>query len=233
MDLKIETNAIEARHFIDSLSRSQLPFGISRAINGLAFDVRDQEQAKIGQYMELRTPWLQKKGAMPVVPSKKTQFPNIFAIVGVKDDVAALAAIGGTKKARAGAMGVPFSNAGEGQGTRDILSPGNKTLGPSKWPSRIAKKGAAPKRKRKRNGSGQVLLNSEPKPFLLHGKSGRNFIAKRAGKDDPTLQILYELKGSVDIPKLWPLVDNVESFVAHNYGPYLDKALRDAVAKAK
>lgn len=233
MDLKIETNAIEARHFIDSLSRRQLPFGISRAINGMAYDVRDEEQGKIGNYMELRTDWLRKKGAMPVVPSKKSQFPNIFAILGVKDDVAALAAIGGTKKARSGAMGVPFSNAGDGKGTRDILNPGTKTLGPTKWPGRIARKGKPAKRKRKRNGSGQVLLNNEPKPFLLQGKSGRNFVAKRAAKDDPSLEILYELKGGVDIPKLWPLVDNVESFVAHNYDRYLDRALRDAVAKAK
>lgn len=227
--ITIKTNAIEAKHFFDMLSRDQLPFGISKAINGLAYDVRDKEQGKIGEYFDVRTPWLLKKGAMPVVPSKKAQFPDIHAILGVRDNVAALAATGGEKKAKGGDMGVPFSNTGSGISTRQELNPGSLTLGPSKWPSRIVKKGKGGKRKRRRNGSGMVLLNNDPKPFIMKGKSGRTFVAKRRAKDDTGLDILYELKPSITVGKLWPLVDNVEAFVGQNYNPYLEKALNEAI----
>lgn len=229
VQIGIKTNAIEAKHFFDMLERQQLPFAISRAVNRLAYDARDQEQGKIGDFFTLRTDWLLKKGAMPVVPSRKGQFPDIHAILGVKDEIAAMAATGGEKKGRTGDVAVPFSNTGGGASTRETLNPGKRTLGPRTWPGRIVKKGTAKRKKARRNGSGMVLLNNEPKPFIIKGKSGRTFVAKRAGKDDPSLEILYELLPKVEVGKLWPLITNVEAFVATNYNPYLVQALDDAI----
>lgn len=220
----ITTNAIDAKHFVDGLARRQLPFGISRAINRLAYDVREQEQGAIGKYFNLRTNWLTKKGAMPVVPSKKNQYPNIFAILGVKDEVAALAITGGRKEGKG--MATPFSNAGAGQSTRSILNPGIETLTRKTWPTRIVKE----KKKKKVRRRGQ---QSTPKPFYIKGKSGKTYVALRTGVSRYPLQILYGFKDSVDVPKSWPLVENTQAFVSSKYGPYLQQEIDKAIATMK
>lgn len=217
----ITTNAIEARHFFDSLERSHLPFAISKGINRLAWDIRDQEQARLDKYFDLRTNWLTKRGAMPVIPSRKAQHPNTFAILGVKDEVAAMAITGGEKEGNG--MAVPFSDSGDDLSARAILNPGKETLGPTKWPGRIVKK----KKTTKRRGRGL-----EPKPFYLKSR-GRTFVALRTSVSAYPLQFLYSFQDKVDVPKSWPLVENAQAFVSDNYGPYLAQELDKAVRSIK
>lgn len=245
IEITISTNAIDAKHWADMLSRTQLPYAMSVAVNSLAFDVRDDEQGKLDKYFEIRTPWLKKKGAMPVVRSNKKQMPDIHAILGVKDKVAALAILGGTKKAKSGAMAVPMSNAGDGASTREILNPGTQTLGPKTWPTRLLK--TAVKKKRTVNRTGSVLLNKDPAPFVMETKSGKKFVAKRKAKDGyywhghgrintsqkAKLTILYEFKKTVEIKKQWPLVENVGAFVGKHYDDYLTRAINRAVSTMK
>ena len=76
IQVSLQTNAIDAKHWADGLARTQLPFAISKAINRMAWDIRDQEQGALGKYFNLRTNWLTKKGAMPVIPSKKKSIPR-------------------------------------------------------------------------------------------------------------------------------------------------------------
>lgn len=221
INFTVTTNAIEARHFFESLERNQLPFAISRAINRLAWDVRDQEQGNLDQYFEIRTNWLKKRGAMPVVPSKKNQHPDIFAILGVKDDVAALAITGGQ---RTGAMAVPFSDAGGDVSARSILNPGKETLPPTKWPNRIVKKATTTKRR------GRGLA---PKPFYMKTNAGRTVVALRSSVSRYPLKFLYGFKDVVDVPKSWPLVENTQAFVGSHYAPYLSDELKKAVRSIK
>lgn len=220
-DIKIETNAIEAKHYFDSLAKSQLPFAISKAINRLAFDIRSQEQGDLDKYFDLRTTWLTKKGAMPVISSKKSQAPNIYAILGVKDDVAALAIEGGEKEGAG--MAVPFSDAGNSVSARSILNPGKETLPQGKWPSRIVKDAPAKARTKRKSGR-------KPAPFYMKSKSGRTFVALRSGVSRLPLVYLYSFEDKVNIPKSWPLVENATYFIDKKYGPYLsdelDKAIR-------
>lgn len=224
MQVNIKTNAIDAKHFFDSLARDQIPFAMSRAVNGMAYEARTRGQANVGRYLELRTDWLLKKGAMPVVQSRKSQLPNIHAILGVKDEVAAMAAMGGVKKSKDGSMAVPFGNTGGGQSTRQELNPGKLTLGPSKWPSRIIKG------KKKKKGGRRAAGGAMPKPFLLQStKTGRTFVAQRAGKGRKPLEILYELKTSVKIPEIWPLIYHTEYFVATEYDDYFERELNNAI----
>lgn len=221
VQIKIETNAIQAKHFFDSLERSQLPFAISRAINRLAWDVRDWEQKNLDRYFDLRTTWLTKKGAMPVIRSDKRQHPDIHAIIGVKDEVAAMAITGGVRRSTGGDMAVPFSDAGGGRSARSIINPGRETLPKSKWPSKIVK--AARKTTRR---SGRAL---KPKPFYLKSRTGRTFVALRTGVSNLPLRLLYEFKPSVTVPKSWPFVRNASAVVAAKYDDYLEQELKKAV----
>lgn len=221
ISFSIKTNAIDAKHFFDSLERSQLPFAISKAINRLAWDIRDQEQGKLDQYFDLRTSWLKKRGAMPVVLSRKSQHPDIFAILGVKDEVAALAITGGEK--RGSGMAVPFSDAGGDISARSILNPGKETLGPTKWPNRIVKE----RKTTKRRGRGLT-----PKPFYMKA-GGRTVVALRSSAARYPLMFLYGFKDVVDVPKTWPLVENTQAFVGSHYGPYLSQELDKAVRSMK
>ena len=228
----IKTNAVEARHFFDSLSRQHVPFAMSRSVNALAFTAKKTEQGRIGKFFDLRTNWLLKSGAMPIIPSKKSQLPNIHAILGVKDDVAAMAIMGGTKKGRGGDMGVPMSNTGSGASTRQTLNPAKLTLGPSKWPSRIVRRTKA--KKPRRNGTGMVLLNKNPTPFIIKGRSGRTFVVRRGSKErNSDLEILYELKPNVKIGKLWPLTEGVGRFVAAEYDNEMERQLNHAIKTAR
>lgn len=226
VQLSIQTNAIEAKHFFDSLAREQIPFAMSKAVNGLAYEARDRGQREVGRYLELRTDWLLKKGAMPVVQSRKSQLPNIHAILGVRDEVAAMAAVGGTKKQNNKAMAVPMGDTGAGVSTRQELNPGKLTLGRAQWPGRIVKKGASKGRKRKGTG------DKGPMPFMMQSK-GRTFVAMRTGKERKPLEFLYELLSSVSIPEIWPLVYHTEYLVGTEYDTYFERALNDAINKRK
>lgn len=222
MDFEITTNAAEARHWFDMLSRDQLPFATSSAINKLAWDIRDAELSSMENYFEIRTSWLTKRGALPVIRSDKRQFPDIHAILGVKDDVAAMSITGGVRKASSGQMAVPFSNAGDGNSSRSILNPGKETLPKSKWPSTIVK--AKSKKKRRKS--------AKPMPFYI--KSGtRSFVALRSSSSHGALKFLYEFKDRVNIKKTWPLVHNAEQFISDNYDTYLSKAIDRAVGSMR
>ena len=224
MQISIKTNAIEAKHFYNSLAREQVPFAMSRAVNAMAYEARDRGQRNVGRYLDLRTDWLLKKGAMPVQRSSKRQLPNIHAILAVKDEVAAMAAVGGEKKAKSGSMAVPFGDTGAGSSTREELNPGRLTLGPSKWPGRIIKA------RKTKGGRKRKATGGDPKPFLMQSnKSGRTFVAQRTGKDRKPLEILYELKASVKIPELWPLIYHTTYFVETEYNNYFERELNNAI----
>ena len=222
LQISIKTNATEARHYFDSLSRSQLPFAMSKTVNDLAKLAKGFEQSKIDNYFNVRTPWLKKSGAMPIIWSNKRQAPDIHAILGVKDEVAALAAIGGNRENEGGGiMAVPLSNTGEGKSARSILNPGRETLPRSKWPSKIVKKSKPAASSRRRRGL-------KPKPFYMKSRTGREFVALRSTSSRLPLLFLYEFKASVKVGKIWPLVDNVQDWVGNNY----DKILSDNLDKA-
>lgn len=225
MEIKIETNAADAKHFFDSLARKQLPFAMSRTVNRLAWDIRDKEQGNIDKFFNIRTSWLKKRGAMPVIPSNKRQYPDIFAILGVKDEIAAMSATGGTRRAQSGEMAVPFANAGRGQSTREILNPGKETLPKAKWPSNIVKENKANARRRRGRGK-------KPKPFYMKSK-GRKFVALRSSASHLPLKILYEFKDSVTVPKTWPLEANARAFVATHYDNYLSQEIAKAIRSAR
>jgi len=225
--IDIKTNAMDAKHFFNRLHRSQLPYAMSRAVNKLAYDVRDDEQADLDKYFNIRTPWLTKRGAMPVIRSNKRQAPDIHAILGVKDAVAAQAAIGGKRpNAGGGDMAIPLSNAGQGQSARSILNPRNQTLPRSKWPTNIVKERKATTTRRR----GRAL---KPKPFYMESRSGRKFVALRSSTSRLPLQFLYEFKKDADMPKSWPLVDNVRRYVASNYDSVLSSEIAKAIRSSK
>ena len=159
---------------------------------------------------------------MPIIWSNKRQAPDIHAILGVKDEVAALAAIGGDRKGEGGLMAVPFSNSGEGKSARSLLNPGRETLPRSKWPSKIVKKSKPAASSRRRRGV-------KPKPFYMKSKTGREFVALRPTASRLPLLFLYEFKRSVEVKKIWPLVDNVGDWVGNNYDKILEENLDKAV----
>jgi len=222
----IKTNAIDAKHFYDGLARSQLPFAMSRTVNDIAKIAKAFELNKTKDYFDTRTNWLSKSGAMPIIWSNKRQHPNIHAILGVKDEVAAMAAIGGERpKDGGGLLAVPMGDSGEGKSARSILNPGRETLPRGKWPSKIVKD----KRPGRRRGGRKL----KPKPFYLKTRTGRQFVALRSSTSLTSLLFLYEFKSSVKMSKTWPLVDNVTAWVKNNYDDILTDNLNQAIKTAR
>lgn len=176
----------------------------------MAKGIKKTEQKKIPRYFEKRTNWLTKSGAMPIKFSSKRQTPNIHATLRVVDEVAALAATGGTRTALSGSMAVPFSKAQPNKSTREVLNPARMTLPKSKWPTRITGKGTG---KRSRGKSRKV-----PKPFYMTSTgTGRKYVVKRTSKEDDSLSFLYGFKRTVKVEKQWPLVENAQAYLDRNF----------------
>lgn len=224
--IEIKTDAKELRRFLSQAVRKQIPFATSRAINGIAYDAKDREQAKLGQYFKIRTKWLTKRGAMPVVRSDKKQYPDIHAILGVKDEVAALNITGGKRQSAQSSMAVPLSSdiPGLGKTTRQTLNPGAETLTKKTWPSKIVKKPAKTRRNRK---------GKKPTPFFLQSGAGKGGVFIRKGDGTRDIKALYLFKSSVTIRKTWPLVSNVRAFVAGAYTKRFNKELENALRRSK
>lgn len=222
MEVSISTNAIDAKHWLDSLARSQLPFAISRTVNLLAWDIRDNEQDKLNQYFEIRTRWITKKGAMPVIKSDKKQAPDIHSIIGVNDEITAMSITGGVRRGEGGNdMAVPLVNTGAGITAREILNPAKRTLTKTKWPSNIVKENKRIKRKSRGN--------RKPKPFYLTAANGEKFVAIRQTNKRLPLTFLYHFASRVTIEKQWPLIENATAQVSSDYDKVLSKEIDRAI----
>ncbi len=224
MDINIQTNAPEIGRYMGTVARKQIPFATSKAINETAKSIKATEQGKLGNYFDMRTGWLEKSGALPIKPSRKSQAPFIHATLRVRDEVASLAATGGTHEAAGRAMAVPFSNVGDGLSTRDVLNPARQTLPRSKWPSKILNKGDGKRSKGRRR--------KVPKPFVMQTSSGQ-FVVKRKSKTDESIQFLYAFQPRVYIDKRWPLVENARKNVDRNFDRRFRVELRKALMTAK
>ncbi|MBL4761274.1 MAG: hypothetical protein JKY93_01075 [Gammaproteobacteria bacterium] len=226
MQISISSNAPQVGRFLGRVATKQLPFATSKAINLSASAIKKAEQRDIHKHFNIRTKWLTKSGAMPLKASSKRQYPNIYATLRVKDEVAALAATGGDHSARNGLMAVPFSDAGGGQSTREILNPTRRTLPRSKWPSKIIGKGNG---KRSKGNRRKV-----PKPFMLKSKAtGHHYVVKRASKTDSSLRFLYGFRKRTKIEKQWPLVENARARHERNFPRHFRVEFRKAIRSAK
>lgn len=226
MDLKIKSNAPEVSGYLGTVARKQLPFVSAVTATDLAKQVKRKEQSQIGKYFELRTNWLTKPGAMPIKYARKSDYPNAYATLRVKDEIAATAAVGGDRPHKGGKMAVPFSNTGVGRSTREILNPARKTLPRSKWPSKIVKAGRGTRSKTSRR--------KKPKPFFLQSRrTGDKYVAIRTEHVAYPLQILYGFVDRVDIPEQWPLIDNAKAYVHRNHDRMFRANLYKALLTAK
>ncbi|PHJ92854.1 hypothetical protein VF14_18460 [Nostoc linckia z18] len=220
-----------------------MPFATSRAINILAVKARNQEQSKIPDVFDVRTNWLLKKGAMPVEASSKRQWPNVHAVIGVKDKIPALNVTGGDWGGEtAGTMGVPLSSNGADMGTREKLNPGKRVLRPSLHPKALLDaskvlKPAKAMRKRKTQASLRTVLKYN-RPFITNIKAGNNLkgrhvLAVRTTRKRYPLQVLYIFKKKVKIPRQWFLDKNVEKFVRQEFAVIFRRELDRALASRK
>lgn len=221
MDINITTNIDAVTQSLSRVEREQIPFALSKSINISAGNIKKAEQRKLDNYFTVRTKWLTKSGAMPIKFSDKRQYPNIYATLTVKDEVAALSVTGGTKRAdRSAQMAVPMSNTGGGASTRAILNPARGTLSPSKWPSKITGKGTGIRSKRG--------ARKKPKPFYTKLRNGEQVVAQRRGDGRLPLRVLYKFERAVKIEKRWPLVENAED----NMNIFFEKRFRIELRKA-
>ena len=220
MQAQVSSNAQQLNSFLSRVKREQLPFAMSKAVNGMAFEAKEQEQNKLDRYFDMRTGWLRKKGAMPIVRSSKRQFPDVHAILGVKDEVAAKNVTGEDRRATGEQLAVPISDI-----TRPDIGTPKGTLPPSKFPGRLVKddKGSRSKSRRRK----------KPKAFFMTGSGGTEMVAIRKGKDRLPIKPLYVFKSEVDIKEKWPLVDNVNRMVAQDYEQRFNRELEKAMASAK
>lgn len=226
MQIDITSNAPEIGRYLGRVATKQVPFAVSKAVNLSASAIKRREQKDVDKYFDTRTQWLKKSGAMPMKASSKRQSPNIYATLRVKDEVASLAATGGTRRADSGLMAVPFSDAGGNISTREILNPSRRTLPRSKWPSKIMGKGNGLRSKGRRR--------KVPKPFMIKsGRSGHHYVVKRASKTDSSLRFLYGFKKQVKVKKQWPLVENATRRHERNFPRLFRVELRKALMTAK
>lgn len=203
--IRITTNAAELSDQLSAVISKQLAFVTAKSLTDIAHEVRKEETDKLPQYFNIRTNW--SKRTLKVIRAEKRDFPNAYAILGVRDKVMALNVTGGQRKPESGgSMGVPNEE------SRSFLNPSNKTLGPAKRAGRIANK--------KFGGN---------KPFII-SKPGKERMVIRTGKKQYPLLTLYEFKRDVKINETWPLINNTSSIVksiyAKRFSENLNKALR-------
>ena len=210
--ITVEAKTDQVLKELKRFAGDQLPFAASYAVNKISWDARDQALDKIDNHLTLRTSWMKKKGALPVIKSHKRQWPDIFAVLGVKDAIAAKAVTGGKRPNASGKMAVPLSS-GADQSTRQRLNPSRETLGPSRFPNRLTK--------RRRQGKSKAFFTKIKRGSL----AGQTVLARRTSKNRTPLEILYVFKSNVEIKRQWPLDDHVEQFVRINYAQYFLRAL--------
>lgn len=207
MKIELDTSGVDK---LTAVISGQYPFVLAQTLSGLAYDLRDQEKGKLGKYFNLRTKW--SMSSMQVVRADKKMQP-IEAQLGIRDEILALSATGGTRKPEKGSnVAVP------GKEARKILNPGAETLGPKYFPSKITKK--------KKYGAFTFVAKK--------GKSaGKTVIAQRTTDKRTPLRILYTFQPSVQIKKQWPLVEHSQSLVASTYAEKFQKNLQKALSTIK
>jgi len=223
MDIKITTNADSLVSMFNGLITKQLPFAMAKTLTGLAFDVRDEETAKLDRYFKVRTKWTKK--TLKAIAARKGDFPHQFSIIGVRDKIMALNVTGGEREGGA----LPGAKA------RDILNPGSKTLGPAYFPGKLIQVGDTTdkgKRGKRIKGAGKR------KAFVFKSTKGATagldvIGVRRTDKRTP-IDILYIFnKNPIHVKQHWPLVDNTRKIVSRNYADKLRKNIDYALRTAK
>jgi hypothetical protein len=216
-EFKITSNAIELDRTLRLIGGRHIPFATARALTNIAYRLKDVEKSKISKYFEVRTKW--SPNTLRAGRALKADYPRAFSTISVRDDVMAIAAMGGHRE---GNGAIP------GRRARKILNPSNETLGPKYFPGKLIKAGD----KMKKGTRGKTKHKNRVFTFTSkRGPSaGEKVMAIRRGGARLPLDVLYVFPNSRPyIKKRWPLIPNVTAGVARLYQPMFLKSLYQAI----
>lgn len=204
VNIKIDTNAAALSDRLAAIASGQMPFVMAQTLTQMAQMARKAQKDRLGEYFKQRTNW--SKTGLKVIRAEKKDFPNPFAIVGVRDKIMALNITGGDRGSTgSGSVAVP------NQESRKFLNSSNETLGPPRFPGRIVK--------RKFN---------QNKPFIIDNGSKSRMVIRTSNERYPLLT-LYIFKDKVRIDKNWPLVENVNRQLSSIYSETFSENLKKAL----
>lgn len=213
-NVTVKTNIASVLSELDAFGRKQVPFASAKALNDLAYALRDETRSNLGDYFTLRTSWLER-GIQVGDRAKKSDFPRQSVSVGSRDAFMAIQALGGVKRGTKGNMAVPVE-------AREQLGGSKGTLGRSTWPSRV--KGR--KRGSNRNKFFVQKLKSGP-------SAGLEAVLRRDTSERYPLQVIYVMKPDVKINATWKFYEDGEAFVQKNYNTFFGRALARAIATGR
>ncbi len=224
-EFKVTSNAIELDRTLRLIGGRHIPFATARALTNIAYRLKDVEKSKIAKYFEVRTKW--SPNTLRAGRALKSDYPRAFSTIAVRDDVMAIAAMGGHRE---GNGAIP------GRRARKILNPSNETLGPKYFPGKLIKAGDKTDKGTRRKSSSQFKSKTKYKNrvFTFTSKrgpsAGEKVMAIRRSNKRLPLDVLYVFPNNRPyIKKRWPLIPNVTAGVARLYQPMFLKSLYQAI----
>lgn len=132
MEIKLRTNPELARYIasLDDISKRQVPYASSRAINEVLLFAQNQVRRELPEHFKIRSEWV-SKGIRVKFSDKRTLTGMIFT----KDPFMGLQETGGEKPRKGKEQAVPFSIRGGYGGDQKTLK--------SRWPGQLVGKDKA------------------------------------------------------------------------------------------
>lgn len=216
LTIKYDDNAVKRVRDINK----QVRFAASVAVYETARACAEGVKEDLDKHFTVRKPWIKKgiwvaPSGSKAIRARAGKDGALYAEVGTADEFMALQALGGTKRKKGRAMGVPV----------EVRNPITTVLPPSKWPKALLQ------------GNGDTTKRAKKKrrlPFLQTLKNGKAAILVRTStKGRYPLKILYVMEDKVDIRKRWPFREEMERMAPDIFEERFSKAFDMALRTAK
>lgn len=203
--IEVKSNADQVARAMRNLGERQMPFVIAASLTALAKEGQGDVRGGLSEHFTVRNKRVE--AGIRSIPAEKRDWPNIFAVVGSKDEFMVQHETGDTKRPRSGRhLAIP--NVAE-HGRAGVIT---------------------------RTSSGAIPAHLKPRRVLGRrraflqrvGKYGRLAILQRTTKKRYPIRVLYGFRNSARIEKVEWFSPRVQRVVARRYPAIFEGVMQKA-----
>lgn len=218
MSVQIRVDAKPLTESLSALGQRQIPFALSKALNGVLIDGQSEVVRGVRQRFTVRKPDFLTRAVKMVQFANRRTLTAVLAVTGPNADVYIQHEEGGQKVPRqARALAVPREVR---RNKRELITKGNRPRGFG-----LQKKGTGPK---------ATMYQGEKRTFAIRSQNGEGLLLQRVGRGkNSRVRLLYLFRRRVSLAPRLQFGDTVTQVILDRWDRQLDLAFTEAVRTAR
>lgn len=218
MSIQIRVDAKPLTESLSALGQRQVPFALSKALNGVLIDAQAEVVRGVRARFTVRKPDFLRRAVKMVQFANRRTLTAALAVTGPNADVYIQHEDGGTKTPTSSrALAVPREVR---RTKRDLITKGNRPRGLN-----LTKAGTGPK---------ATIYKGDKRTFAIRSASGEGLLLQRTGRGRASrLRLLYLFRRQAQLQPRLEFGDTVTQTIVERWDRQLDLAFTEAVRTAR